>query len=124
VYPQSPLKPAAVATGVTRPASNAAVPHAVVCAAWPSSSTASRYAAALHQALSSGSSLRANQRWSAILRGTSVTIMGGSQNLVQWQAQTPQGALAVFQMVDAADLPALPGCLQRGVKAAPIPGCG
>jgi hypothetical protein len=107
-YPFSTLKPVAVAIGVTEPPSNAAVAHAVVCVAWSSSGTATRYTSALRQALSSGSSPRTHQRWSAILRDASVTTIGGSQNLVEWQAQTPQGVLTVLGMLETADLPGLP----------------
>jgi hypothetical protein len=106
--PFTTLKPSEVAAGVTTPASNAAVAHAVVCVAWPSSGTAARYTSALRQALATGSSQRTRERWSAMLRDASVTTIGGSQNVVQWQAQTPQGALTVLDMVDSADLPGLP----------------
>jgi hypothetical protein len=106
--PFTTLKPTEVAAGVTAPASDTSVAHAVVCAAWPSSGTAARYASALHQALSSGSSPQFRERWSAILRDASVTNIGGSQNVVEWQAQTPQSVLTVFDMVESADLPALP----------------
>jgi hypothetical protein len=109
MYPLSTLKPSEVAVGITRPASNATVPHAVVCVSWPSSAADSQYAAALQKALSSGYSLRYDERWSAILRGASVTTVGGSQNVVQWQAQTPHDVLTVFDMLYSLDLPALTG---------------
>jgi hypothetical protein len=89
MYPGSALNSAELAVGVTRPASNAAVPHAVVCVAWPSSAAASHYTSALHQALSSGISVRDQKPWSQILRAVSVTTIGGSQNVVQWRGQTP-----------------------------------
>jgi hypothetical protein len=110
------VKPA-VAVGVSRPASNAAVPHAVACVAWPSSDAASRYAANLRQALASGKSLASNQPWSAIVRRASVTIVGGGQNVVEWQAQTPRSPLIVFQMIFNKDLPALPHLPLRGPQS-------
>jgi len=109
VYPLSTLKPAEVAVGVTRPASNAAVPHAVVCVSWATSAAAGQYAVALHQAISSGVSGRLDERWSAVLHDASVATIGGSQNVVEWQAQTPQGVLTVFNMLYSLDLPALAG---------------
>jgi hypothetical protein len=124
-YTGPPQKPAAVAVGVTSPASNASVPHAVACVAWPSSGAASRYAANLRKALSGGSSLTLNERWSALLSHASVTSIGGSQNVVEWQAQTPGSALAVFNMIDREDLPALPDCTHVPPAAqAHIIGCG
>ena len=47
-------KPAAVAVGVSQPASNAATPHAVACVSWPNQAAMTGYAAALRQALSNG----------------------------------------------------------------------
>jgi hypothetical protein len=111
-YPFGAQPPTAVAVGVSRPASNSAVPHGVVCVAWPSSASASQYSAALRKALSSGYSVRSRQRWSAILHKASVTTIGGSQNVVQLQAQTPQNVLTVFDMLVSADLPGLPAGLR------------
>jgi hypothetical protein len=55
-----------------------------------------------------GTSPRTHQRWSAILRDASATTIGGSQNLVESQARSPQGVLTVLDMPDTADLPGLP----------------
>jgi hypothetical protein len=107
-FPEAALKPAAVAVGVSRPGSNAAVPHAVACIAWPSAAAASRYAVDLRKALASGYSLGSNRRWSAILRHASAITIDGSVHLVEWQAQTPGDARTIFQMVFNLDLPALP----------------
>jgi hypothetical protein len=122
-YPLSTPEPMAVAVGVSRAASDAAVPHAVVCVAWPSPAVAARYAAVLRKALTSGRSVASRQPWSAILHNSSVTSIGGSQNVVEWQAQTPRSALVVFQMIDEADLPALPDCARLPAQRAHIPGC-
>jgi hypothetical protein len=111
-YPFGAQPPTAIAVGVSRPASNTAVPEGVVCVAWPTSAAASQYTAALHQALSSGISVRTNQRWSTMLSDTSVTSIGGSQNVVQLRAQTPQNVLTVFDMLVSADVPGLPASLR------------
>jgi hypothetical protein len=39
-----------------------------------------------------------------------VTSIGGSQDIVQWQADTPRRADQIFQMYLNRDLPALPYC--------------
>jgi hypothetical protein len=117
------VKPA-VAVGVGRPASNTGVPREVVCVAWPNSGAASRYAANLRTALASGRSLAANRPWSAILRQASVTVVGGSQNLVEWRAQTPGSPLLAFQMIYDRDLPGLPDCSRLPpIARAQVPGC-
>jgi hypothetical protein len=103
-------KPVAVAIGVAAPASNSATPHAVACVAWQSQAGAAQYAAAARKALSSGGSIATNQPYSAVLSHTSVTSIGGSQNIVQWQADTPSRADVIFQMYLAMDLPGLPSC--------------
>ena len=123
-YPGPAVKPAELAVGVSTPASNSAAPHVVACAAWSSPGAASGYAANLRRALSSGSSVSAGERWSALLRHASVTSIGGRQNVVGWQAQAPGRALAVFQLIDNEDLPALPDCgrLSRAAAARVI-GC-
>jgi hypothetical protein len=111
-YPFGALPPTAVAVGVGRPSSNTAVPHGVLCVAWPSSAAASQYAAALRKALSTGVSARTNQQWSTMLHDASVTAIGGSQNVVQLRAQTPQDVRIVFDMLLSADLPGLPANLR------------
>jgi hypothetical protein len=103
-------KPAAVALGVRTPASNAATPHAVVCVAWSSQSGATQYTADARKALSSGTSSATNQPYADLLSHGSVTSIGGSQNVVQWQADTPRRADQIFQMYLSQDLPALPSC--------------
>jgi hypothetical protein len=102
--------PVAVAVGVAAPASNAATPHVVACVAWPGQAGAAQYAADVRKALSSGSSLATNQPFSALLSHPSVTSIGGSQNIVQWQADTPSRADLIFQMYVDRDLPGLPYC--------------
>lgn len=118
------LRPAEVAVGVTTPASKTAVPHAVVCAAWATSSGASQYAANVTTALSSGVSPTLNEQWSKVVRQPSVTSVGGGQHVVRWQAETPQGASLVFNLVDSANLPALPDCSRIPPSAqAQVIGC-
>jgi hypothetical protein len=117
--------PVAVAVGVAAPASNAATPHAVACVAWPSQAGATQYAADARKALSSGSSLATNQPFSAVLANPSVTSIGGSQHIVQWQADTPGRADRIFQMYLDRDLPGLPYCARLPVAArSRIIGCG
>jgi hypothetical protein len=102
--------PAAVAVGVRRPASDTATPHAVVCVAWSSQAGATQYTADARKALSSGTSFATKQPYSDLLSHASVTSIGGSQNIVQWQADTPRRADQVFQMYLNQDLPALQSC--------------
>jgi hypothetical protein len=101
------IKPTAVAVGVSQPASNTATPQAVTCVSWPTQAAATAYAAKLRTALASGASANAGKRYSALLRDASVTTPGGSQNVVEWQADTPGNASEVFDMVDELGLPAL-----------------
>jgi hypothetical protein len=49
-------------------------------------------------------------RYAADLRNPALTIEGGSQHIVQWQADTPTGVATVFTMMQLYDLPALPSC--------------
>jgi hypothetical protein len=117
-------KPAAVAVGVSQPASSTAVPHAVVCVAWSSQAEAANYAAELRQALSSGVSPETDERYSAVLLHPSVTSVGGSQHVVEWQADTPANASLVFLMIEQVDLPALPDCgALTPLARARVPGC-
>lgn len=117
-------KPAAVAVGISSPSSSTAAPHVVACVAWPSSAAASKYAANLRKVLSSGFSPELDERWSAVLSHASVTSIGGSQNVVEWQAQTPGRAEEAFQLIESENLPALPDCshLTRA-QAAQVIGC-
>lgn len=102
--------PIEVAIGVLRPASNTATPRTVVCAAWPGESAAKRYARDVQEAISSETSITGKQRYSAELTNSAVTIVGGRQHVVEWQADTPAGAGTVFGMMQLYDLPALPSC--------------
>jgi hypothetical protein len=115
--PPGGRSPLAVAAGVAAPASNTATPHAVVCVAWSSPAAAAQYAADAKKALSSGMSIATNQPYSDYLQHGSVTSIGGSQNIVQWQADTPRRADQVFQMYLTRDLPALPDCTRRPAAA-------
>jgi hypothetical protein len=110
--------PAAVAIGVRRPASNTATPHAVVCVAWSGKAAATQYTADARKALSSGTSLATEQPYSDLLSHASVADIGGSQNIVQWQADTPHRADQIFQMYLTRDLPALPSCARLPRAAA------
>ena len=116
--------PAAVAIGVRRAASNTATPHAVACVAWPGQAAAAQYTADARKALSSGISLATRQPYSDVLSHASVTSIGGSQNIVQWQADTASRADQIFQMYLSMDLPALPDCARLPKAAAgTIVGC-
>lgn len=115
--------PAAVAIGVGQPASNTGTPHAVVCAAWSTQAQATQYAADVRSALSSGVSPVTDQRYSSYLRNASVTSVGGSQHVVEWQADTPGNSSRVIQMVSDFDLPALPDCSRLPAAAARVTGC-
>jgi hypothetical protein len=53
-----------------------------------------------------------------LLTHPSVASIGGSQNIVQWQADTPRRADQIFQMYLNQDLPALPGCARLPKAAA------
>jgi hypothetical protein len=117
-------KPAAIAVGISQPASGTATPRAVVCVNWPSQAAAARYATAVRRALSSGFSLDLDTPYSALVKDATVTAIGGGQNTVQWQADTPQSAQTVLQMVDDIGLPALQDCAKlTALQAAEIPGC-
>jgi hypothetical protein len=111
-------KPAALAVGVSQPASNTATPHAVVCVSWPSQAAAAGYAAELRQALSSGVSSAEDVPYATLLTHATVTTVGGSQHVVEWQADTPENAQTVFQMIDNTGLPALPDCPRLSASAA------
>jgi hypothetical protein len=116
-------KPAAVAVGVTQPASNTATAHAVVCVSWSTQAAAAGYATDLRQALSSGVSPAADVRFSTLLTHATVTNVGGSEHVVEWQADTPQNAQTVFLMAEEIGLPALPDCLKLSAAAARALGC-
>jgi hypothetical protein len=115
--------PVEAAIGILRPASNAATPRTVVCAAWQSESAASRYAADVRKAIFSETSITGKQRYPTELTDSTVTVGGGGQHIVEWRADTPTGAATVFGMMQLYDLPALPSCtLARKAKADAI-GC-
>lgn len=117
-------KPAGLAVGISKPASNTATPHAVVCVSWSSQAAASAYASQVRQALSSGTSLPQDEPYSDFLTHPAVTTVGGSQHVVEWQADTPKSAQTVFTMVDEIGLPALPDCQRlTQAEAAAITGC-
>ena len=101
--------PSGLALGVRTPVSNTATPQAVACVAWPTQAAADQFATDVRDALSTGKSAARNESYATLLPHSSVTIAGGGQNIVQWQASMP-GALEVFQMLEARDLPALPDC--------------
>ncbi len=109
--------PVALALGIRTPASNTATPQAVVCVAWPSQAAAAQYAADARKALSSGQSATMKQPYSALLTHTSVTSVGGGQNLIQWQADTPGRASLIFEMLFSRDLPGLPDCTRLPAAA-------
>ncbi|GAB3928776.1 hypothetical protein GCM10011575_13340 [Microlunatus endophyticus] len=96
-----------LAAGIARPASASATPRAVVCTAWSSPGTASRYAAAARTDLKSGTSDASNRPYSSLLKNSGVTSVGGRQNVVRWQADTPGNASMIFTMVVQRDLPGL-----------------
>lgn len=102
--------PVAVAIGIRTPSSNSATPRAVACVAWSSQAGATQYTAQARKALSSGLSVATNQPFSALLSHPSVTDIGGSQHVVEWQADTSSRADLIFQMYEQMDLPALPNC--------------
>jgi len=117
--------PVAVALGVRKPASNAATPHAIACVAWSSQAGAAQYTTNARKALTSGLSGATNQPYSTLLSHTSVTDMGGSQHIVQWQADTTSRASLIFQMYENRDLPALPDCTRVPPAArSRFVGCG
>jgi hypothetical protein len=69
-------------------------------------------------------SLATEQPYSDLLSNASVTSIGGSQNIVQWQADTPRRSDQIFQMYLNRDLPALPNCaLLTRAAASTIIGC-
>jgi hypothetical protein len=102
--------PAAVAVGVRKPASDSAKPRAVACVAWSSQAKAAKYTTDARKALTSGVSLATNQPYSKLLSQPSVTDIGGSQHVVQWQADTTSRADLIFEMYERTDLPGLPDC--------------
>ena len=105
--PSGATVPDAIAVGVRTPASNTATPQAVTCTAWPTQAAATRYASAVRTALASGTSAETKQPYSALLKNPTVTSLGGSQHVVQWQADTPGRANLIFQMIEDNDLPPL-----------------
>jgi hypothetical protein len=117
-------KPAAEAVGILQPASDTATPQAVVCVSWPTQAAAAQYATDVQKDLASGSSTATNERYSKILTHPTVTNIGGSQHVVQWQADTPGNASQVFNMVDEFGLPGLTDCAELSQAAkAQVPGC-
>jgi hypothetical protein len=103
-------KPAGVAIGVRTPASKSATPRAVACVAWPTQAEATGFESNVRKALSHGLSPTANKPFSSLFGHPAVTSIGGSQNVIQWQADTPGRALLIFEMYESVDLPALPNC--------------
>jgi hypothetical protein len=115
--------PTAVAVGISRPSSNAATPHAVVCVSWSSQAASATYASELPRAFS-GVSVAQDVPYSTLLTHPTVTDVGGGQHVVEWQADTPQSALTVFSLVDDMGLPALPDCAKLSpAAAASLVGC-
>lgn len=90
---------------------------------WSTQSAAAHFATELRKALA-GESLARGEPYSKFLKQVTVTTVGGSQHLVEWQADTPGNAQTVFLMVENVDLPALPDCgkLTRA-QAAIVAGC-
>jgi hypothetical protein len=99
-------KPGEIAVGVQRPASNAATPRVVACVQWPTQAAADQYAAALRTALAHGGG-HIVKSWSTSFKNASVTVIGDSQHVVEWQASAPGHASLVFLLVEPGDLPAL-----------------
>ena len=117
--------PVAVAIGVRTPASNSAKPRAIACVAWSSTAAAAQYTTDARKALTSGLSSATNQPYSNLLSHPSVTDLGGSQHIVQWQADSTSRADLIFQMYESRDLPALPDCGRLPAQArSRIIGCG
>lgn len=116
-------EPTEVAAGVSQPASGTATAHAVVCVAWPSQATAAKYAANVRKALSTELSYEYDQPYSVMLPNATVTSIGGSQHVIQWQADTPGGADTVLQMATSIDLPALPDCNLPSAGKVLVIGC-
>jgi hypothetical protein len=116
--------PTEVAVGISQPASATATPHAVVCVSWPSQAAAGTYASNLRKALSTGLSLQLDQPFSAILPHATVTSVGGSAHVIEWQAD-PSNVQTVFEMLNSDSLPALPDCAKMtAAQAAQAIGCG
>jgi hypothetical protein len=109
--------PVAVAVGVRKPASDSAAPRAVGCVAWSSQAAAAQYTTDAKKALSSGLSIATNQPYSTLLSHPAVTDIGGSEHIVQWQADTASRADLIFQMYERVDLPALPTCTKLPPQA-------
>jgi hypothetical protein len=116
--------PAGLAVGISQPSGNTATPHVVVCVSWSSQAAASTYAAQVRTALTSGLSLVANEPYSSLVTHPTVTTVGGSQHVVEWQGDTPKSATTVLQMVNDIDLPALPDCQKlTALEAERLTGC-
>lgn len=86
------------------------MPRAVVCVSWSSDTEANRYATSLRKDLASGFDYFVNKPFPDLLPDSSVTVVGGSQHVVEWQASSPGNADLVFQMLVNISLPALPDC--------------
>jgi hypothetical protein len=116
-------KPAGVAVGISQPASNTATPQAVVCVSWSTQAAATTYAADVRRALSSVDPVE-DEPYSDSLTHATVTTVGGSQHVVEWQADTPKSAQTAFLMVEDIGLPALPDCQKlTALQAAQVIGC-
>jgi hypothetical protein len=109
--------PVAVAVGVRKPSSDSATPRAVGCVAWSSQAAAAQYTTDAKKALSSGLSIATNEPYSTLLSHPAVTDIGGSEHIVQWQADTASRADLIFQMYERVDLPALPTCTKLPPQA-------
>jgi len=115
--------PAGLGVGISQPASNSATPHAVVCVSWSTQAAATTYAADVRRALSSVD-LVEDEPYSDFLTHATVTTVGGSQHVVEWQADTPKSAQTAFLMVNDISLPALPDCQKlTALQAARVIGC-
>lgn len=101
-------RPSGVAVGVRRPENKGATPRGVVCTSWANTAGANRYATLAAEEMNTGKSTD-GKPFAQVLQRTKVTKVGGDQNIVRWEADTPADALTVMQLLARGDIPGLPG---------------
>ena len=102
----SATRPSMIAVGVRRPENAKDTPRAVACFSWNSGAGADKFASKVSSELNTAAA-NTGEKYSDLLKNSKVTKVGGAQNIVRWQADTPADALLAMQLLARSDLPGL-----------------
>lgn len=102
----SALRPSMIAVGVRRPKTAKDTPRAVACFAWNSEAGADKFASKVSSELNTAKA-NTGEKYADLLKNSKVTKVGGGQNVVRWQADTPTDPLLAMQLKTRSDLPGL-----------------